>query len=262
MTKTRKSVVYTAIVGDYDYLRPVPKGLTGIDFICFTDGSVSEKHCERKGWFLRKLPQGAGSSRKGCRQLKSMPQKYLSEYEVSIWLDSNVSFNGTISELVDNFKSSEALVRGFHHPVRACAYLEAEECITQRKDSEVNLNSMIRQMRLSGFPANYGLTETNVLFRKHNNRYIKKLDEDWNYFLNELTIRDQISFDYLCCKHGIDVWYFEGSTHRNEHPVFSRGLHRSENKLKDAFAYAESFQGVYPSLRRVINFFYSMRSNA
>jgi hypothetical protein len=257
VTKSKKAVVYTALVGEYDYLRPVPKGLTDIDFICFTDGSLSENYCERKGWLLRRLPKGTDSSRKGCRQLKSMPQSFLSEYDVSVWLDSNISFKRSIGKLIDEFISSKALVRGFRHPSRSCAYLEAEECIRQGKDAEKNLRSMVDHMRFSGFPERHGLTETNVLFRKHHVKNVEALNEDWSYFLSEFTIRDQISFDYLCWRHGIDVWYFGGSTHRNEHPVFSRGLHRSKDKLKDKFAYFESLQGVYPSLGRVIKLIYT-----
>ena len=257
MSKSKKAVVYTALVGEYDYLRPVPKGLIDIDFICFTDGNLSEGYCQRKGWSLRRLPKEADSSREVCRQLKSMSHSFLGEYDVSVWLDSNISFKRSISELIDEFISSKALVRGFHHPSRICAYSEAQECIRQGKDTGKNIRSMTDKMHSSGFPENYGLTETNVLFRKHHVENVKALNEEWSYLLTDFTVRDQISFDYLCWRHGIDVWYFSGSTHRNEHPVFNRGLHRSKDNLKDKFSYIESFQGVYPSLGRVIKFIYT-----
>lgn len=256
MTKLKKAVVYTALVGKYDYLRPVPSGLADIDFICFTDDTLSEKYCERKGWRLKGMPKGADTSRKGCRLLKSMPQKFLGDYEMSVWLDSNISFTSEIGNLIDEFFSSEVLIRGFRHPARNCAYLEASECVRLDKDTQENLSRMVEYMQLSRFPKGLGLTETNVLFRKHHIKSVRRLNEDWCYFLSDFTIRDQISFDFLCWKHSIDVWYFEGATHRNKHPVFSRGLHRSGNKLRDAFAYVESFQGVYPSVRKVINFLY------
>ena len=257
VNKSKKVVVYTALVGEYDYLRPVPKGLTDIDFVCFADESLSEAYCQRKGWSLRRLPKGTESSRKVCRQLKSTPQRFLGEYDVSVWLDSNISFKISISELVDEFISSQSLVRGFRHPSRVCAYSEAQECIRQGKDTEKNIRSMTDRMRSSGFPEHHGLTETNVLFRKHHVKNVQAMNEEWSYLLTDFTIRDQISFDYLCWCHGIDVWYFSGSTHRNEHSVFNRGLHRSKNKLKDKFSYFESFQGVYPSLGRVIKFIYT-----
>ena len=260
VNKSKKVVVYTALVGEYDYLRPVPKGLTDIDFVCFADEGLSEAYCQRKGWSLRRLPKGTDSSRKVCRQLKSMPQRYFGEYDVSVWLDSNISFKRSIGELVDEFISSKSLVRGFRHPSRICAYSEAKECIRQGKDTEENLRSMVDHMRFSGFPKNHGLTETNVIFRKHHIKNVQALNKDWSYFLSGFTIRDQISFDYLCWHHGIDVWYFSGSTHRNENPVFNRGLHRSKSNLKDKFSYFESFQGIHPSLGGVIKFIYTARS--
>lgn len=259
MTKVKKAVVYTAIAGYYDYLRPVPNDLKDIDFVCFTDGCISEKHCRRKGWIWKRVPKETGSSRKSCRFLKSMPEKFLDGYRVSIWIDSNISFTINIVELIDQFIYSEALIQGFRHPVRNCPYLEARECIEQGKDLKKNIKSMVDYMRNSGFPEGKGLTETNVLFRKHNVAKVQALNEDWSYFLSEFTIRDQISFDFLCWRHGIDILYFEGSTHRNQHSVFSRGLHRSGSRLKKFFSYIESFQGLYPCLGKVINFLYSTR---
>lgn len=252
----KKVAVYTALVGKYDHLRPVPEGMNNIDFICFTDGSVSERYCNLKGWIIKKLPEGVNSSRASCRQLKSMPHLFLNDYDVSVWLDSNISFNSSIVYLVDEFNSSDALIRGFRHPARVCAYSEANECINQGKDSEDNIGSMVAYMRSFEYPENQGLTETNVLFRKHHHKSVQAVDEDWSDFLKKFTIRDQISFDFLCWRHRIKVWYFDGTTHRNGHMVFSRGLHRSNNRLKDIFAYIESFQGVYPWLRKIIDPFY------
>lgn len=256
MTESKRTVVYTALVGGYDFLRPVPKHLVGIDFVCYTDGSVSEKLCEKKGWSLRMMPAEVEASRKGCRILKSLPQRFFGDYDTSVWLDSNISFTKKIETLVAEFNSNDFLIRGFRHPLRSCAYLEARECIRLNKDKKENLYRMIERMRQSGFPEEKGLTETNVLFRKHNLGKVRDLNNDWFYFLSDFTIRDQISFDFLCWHHGIDIGYFEGSTHHNNHPVFSRGLHRSRNKLKNAFAYFESLQGVYPSIGKAANLFY------
>jgi hypothetical protein len=252
-----KVVVYTALVGNYDYLRAVPGGIFNIDFICFADQSLSEDFCKRKGWMFRPIPKEAGLSRRGCRQIKSMPHKFLGEYEISIWLDSNISFNKNIQEIIEEFSSSSALIRGFRHVSRDCAYSEAEKCISLKKDTEQNLNAMVVNMLNSGFPENYGLTETNVLFRKHHDNVIQILCEEWSYFLGEVTVRDQVSFDFLCWRHGVDVIYFNGSTHGHNHPVFNRGLHKSNERLKNKFAYIESFQGVYPCLRKVIKLCYS-----
>jgi hypothetical protein len=59
------------------------------------------------------------------------------------------------------------------------------------------ITRQLEQYRSEGFPVNYGLTENNVLIRRHNDPTIIKLMEDWWRELLAQSRRDQLSFPYV-----------------------------------------------------------------
>lgn len=71
------------------------------------------------------------------------------------------------------------------------------------KESRENADIMIDFLQKENFPENYGLNETNLIFRRHNDKEIVSLMEDWWYFIEKYTKRDQFSFSYVLWKHGL-----------------------------------------------------------
>ena len=77
-----KIVVYTAIFGGCDDLRN-PKFIPdNCDFVCFTDSDF-----ESDIWDVRKVIPMYEQPVRNSRYYKTKPHIYLSEYEVSIWMD-------------------------------------------------------------------------------------------------------------------------------------------------------------------------------
>lgn len=81
-------VVYTCITGGYDILRPVSHPDPRLDYVCFTDNPATSA----AGWTIRPMPEDlAGFSKvKQQRLVKIRPDKYLPEYDTSLWLDANL----------------------------------------------------------------------------------------------------------------------------------------------------------------------------
>ncbi|HCJ1226365.1 TPA: DUF616 domain-containing protein, partial [Klebsiella pneumoniae] len=79
-------VVYTALFGDYDELIEIPEGMHKCDFICFTDQKIENK----KGWEIIKIENSSGSNVLQNRKYKILPHVFLSEYEYSVYIDSNI----------------------------------------------------------------------------------------------------------------------------------------------------------------------------
>jgi len=130
---TNKIVCYTCITNDYDKLKMpciMPKN---IDFICFAD--YDEDFCN--GWRIRKIPDELKSYShvKQQRLVKTSAHRWLSEYEVSIWIDGNICVKKDLNILVKqcNLVDNDFYVR--RHLFRSCIYDEADECIRKGKDS-------------------------------------------------------------------------------------------------------------------------------
>ena len=240
-------VVYTCITGGYDSLVE-PRYITpGFDYICFTDNpSVTSST-----WDIRPMPQGLEnlSKVKQQRYVKINPHKILSEYEISIWVDGSVTIKGNLEELLDLTLTGNTSVYVPQHPSRKCIYEESKAVLGMKKDVKEIVNPQMEKYKAEGFPKNYGLLQSNILIRIHNDENCIKLMEAWFNELKDNSHRDQLSFNYVLWKNNnnnINVvyldkgickseWFFWNSKHKKvEKPQVVNTKERIEN-LKKAF---------------------------
>ena len=77
--------------------------------------------------------------------------------------------------------------------------------IKKIKGDEIKVaERQMNRYKEEGFPANYGLVQTNVMIRRHNDPYSKNLMEKWWEELKDNSHRDQLSFNYAVWKCGSD----------------------------------------------------------
>lgn len=91
------------------------------------------------------------------------------------------------------------------HFVRNCIYEEFAEVEKLGYETADVLRKQRELIEQSGFPEHFGLAETNVLYRRHNEPEIIKLMEDWWYFIANYSKRDQLSFSYVLWKKGYKI---------------------------------------------------------
>ena len=197
-----KKVVYTCITSDYDRLSN-PKFLTdGFDYVCFTDNKAITSDV----WDIRPLPKETEglSQVKKQRFVKINPHLLLSEYDMSIWVDGNVTLKGDLNKFVKNVITSDCSVYVPKHPQRDCIYAEANAVVKMGKDKSDITRPQMERYRKEGFPERYGLLQSNIMLRKHNKLDCIKLMEDWFKELKDGSHRDQLSFNYASWKN-IDV---------------------------------------------------------
>ena len=119
-----KIVVYTCITGGYDNLAD-PKVVTpGVDYVCFTDNMAMKS----KVWKLRKMPEELSkySNVKQQRGVKILAHRYLTEYDISIWVDGAVIVQGDIKNYLKLLDLDMYSVFIPEHPVRKCIYAEKD----------------------------------------------------------------------------------------------------------------------------------------
>lgn len=201
MRREPKIVVYTCITGGYDNILEPSFVTPGVDYICFTD-NMSMK---TKRWKLRPIPtELAGYSKvKQQRGVKILAHRYLSDYDISIWVDGVVDVRGNIKDFLKPFDFDTYSVFIPEHPARKCLYKEIDACIKIKKlkGGEITLaKKQLERYRAEKFPENYGLVQTNVMIRRHNDQYSKDLMEKWWSELKDYSHRDQLSFNYALWK--------------------------------------------------------------
>ena len=195
--KLGKIVVYTCITGGYDNLIQ-PKKTDGVDYVCFTDNT----NVDPKGWELRPMPDGLeGLSKvKQQRMVKVLAHRYLPEYDISIWVDGSVEVKDDVKEFIKPFIHDGHSVFIPEHPARSCIYKECETVKKIKKDTTDLPDKQMKKYREEGFPEKYGLVQSNIMVRWHNNEDCKEVMEVWAKEIRNFSHRDQLSFNYALWK--------------------------------------------------------------
>jgi len=212
-----KTVVYTCITGEYDKLRKFRNPSDpGIDFVCFTDNQNLAYDCEN--WNIRNIPKELGcySNVKKQRLLKILPHRFLSDYDISVWVDGNIEILCDISKFLKTVDFEKYSFYTRRHPVRDCIYNEASVVLNLKKDIPSVVEPQMKGYRNDGFPEHYGLAETGITVRRHNEKDCIILDDMWAEEIRKHSHRDQLSLDYARWKSGTGIGYLVIGNLRND----------------------------------------------
>ena len=243
--KNRK-VVYTCITGGYDTLIEPSVVTEGFDYICFTDCT----NIESKTWEIRKLPEEIKNLNttdvKKQRAIKILPHRYLSEYDISIWVDGNVLIRDDLNTFINKECNTENNIFIPQHPIRQCIYDEAKECIKLKKDTKENIEPQVKRYKLEGFPLKEGMVQSNIIVRRHNSENCIRLMEQWWNELYNGSHREQLSFNYVLWKNpDIKITLLPKSIYNSE--FFFWGRHKA-NEVLDKVARGRAFAGLWNSM--------------
>ena len=221
----KKIVVYTAVTGNYDDII-VPRYINpDFDYICFTDNP----NLFSDFWEIRQMEDLDLDEVRKARRYKILPHKYLSEYDYSIWVDSNFEITGDLKDYVHRYGVNNQLL-AIKHELRDCLYEEKDACISQNKDSNEVMNKQIEKYRNESYPEHNGLVASGILFRNHHDSHVIKVMEDWYHEIVNHSFRDQLSFNYACWKN--DFQYDESPLFYYRNEYFLRHDHKKMNSVK------------------------------
>lgn len=195
-----KYVVYTCIIGKYDTLNEINQKQDGVDYICFTDDS----NLKSNTWDIRMLPdlpQGLTNVKKQ-RYIKIMAHKVLADYDASIWVDGNVSILGDALTFLEQYH--KGVITTLRHPKVECLYTEGKNCMGF-KDNPFILTKQLMKYKKEGMPLDYGMIESKLIIRNHNDKHCIELMETWWGEVYMFSHRDQVSFNYALWKVQGDV---------------------------------------------------------
>lgn len=225
----KKVVVYTALFGAYDSeLIEVDYDRSKFDFVCFTN----QKRLKSKTWEMRYVDEPVpGDNPRSAYYYKTNPHKAVPEYDISVWMDSSCwKLNVPVLEnFINKFKEMNESLWIEKHPGRNCVYQELEANVRLQKDDVDAMRKHVETYRQEGMPANFGMVETGLQFRKHNNKGLIKFQELLWHEMTTKTRRDQLSWNYCAWKLNFkdfvlfsfeqkcSLLYFKDHPHRPHH---------------------------------------------
>lgn len=221
MTKN-KIVIYTSAFGkNHGFISQ--KKIPGIDFICFTDDISKIK----KPW--KPYPNKVNISNNGLmnRHSKLLPHLYFSDYEISIYIDSNYLITGNIHELLSHLGKHKMAVYDHNQAsdARNCIYKEYEailnlgENLGKYKDKPEIMEEQIAFFKEQGYPEHNGLIFAAAIVRKHNDPEVIKIMKQWWHIVSTQSKRDQLSFNYVIWKNNFTPLIINGDL-RKKNPYF------------------------------------------
>lgn len=201
-----EGAVYTCVTGQYDslgrlksheYLDPA------WDYLLYTDNERLLENQTYGAWDVRPLEFSALDPVRNSRWHKTHPHLLLADYDQSVWADGNVNILTDFLFKKIRTENHDLLIP--RHFARTCIYQEAAAVKAAGIDDPALVDAEVALEKAAGFPANYGLNETNILYRRHKNPEIVRLMDEWWAMIEKYSKRDQLALSFILWKHGITV---------------------------------------------------------
>lgn len=192
---TDKAIIYTAITGDYDYLKEPLLVNEDCEYICFTNN----KKLKSDIWNIEYIRDDELDNMMLAKKVKLFPDLYFKEYETSIWIDGKIQICDDLIGYVKKFGRNQPIL-SFPHHERKCIYEEAGACLYLHIGHKLEIVKQISDYYSMGYPINNGLYEMGCIVRQHNNELVKRVMREWWNELELYSYRDQISFPVVCWK--------------------------------------------------------------
>ena len=201
-TRQSKKVIYTCITNNYDSLEEIKAFYytdPSWDYVCFTDNEEDIKAGKIGIWEIQPLAFDCGDNSLNNRYHKINPHIVLPGYNESVYLDANINIlTPKFFEMVNNTDKDILLPA---HPKQTDLYKELLWAKNTGFQSSQTIDELYKIFKEDGFPANYGMSENNIIYRKHKEKQITEMMTQWWKFVSEYCKRDQGSLAYVFWKH-------------------------------------------------------------
>lgn len=201
--KDAKFAIYTVNTGGYDQIYEPLYIDESIDYYIYTDQKIPEnsvwKKIEINNDRLKRM-----SSLEQARYIKLHPHEFLKSYEYSMFIDGNVKITCDIRPLLYTMIDNNKKIAIHDHQTRDCLYDEGKVVRIWKKDTSGKAKKQIEFYKKNNFPEHFGLFETNIVIRKHNDEECIEVMNTWWKEIERFSKRDQLSFTYALWKNGFD----------------------------------------------------------
>ncbi len=213
-------IVYTAILGGSDSLKPAPKDADRC--VCFSDVDVDGAKID--GWEMR--PWSNTNPRRAAWHLRCVPHGLFAEFDTTVWVDASF----TVIDLPRLLRDSAGHdLSGLQHHKRMDCYGEGIEVVRVGQSQAADVSAQLSGYKRAGFRPS-SLTISCILVRQNNPR-VTAFNELWD---SEIRTHPgdntQLSLDYCAWKTGIGVHHLQGVRKDNPYAVHDHSDHKRRRK--------------------------------
>jgi len=181
-------IVYTSITNNKDGLK-VNQKYDGAKFVAFMD-TIPDNIGQ---WEVKKAYDKFKDPNRNAKIHKVLSHLYLPKFhDVSIWMDGNLMFVGSVQEFVDIHLPKDKDIMFFKHGGRSCIYDEAQACTVAKRDNIQDIKSQITYYRSLSYPAHKYLCNCSIIIRR-NTKAVEDFNNRWWAEVCRFSKRDQIS---------------------------------------------------------------------
>jgi hypothetical protein len=227
----RDKVVYTCMTGSYDKM--IMHGYINFDYdyVCFTDDANLLQAKTYGVWQFRPLEYTKLDNTRNSRWHKIHPHILFPEYVESVWVDSNI--NVRTGYLFTSVINPTDYMKIQHHHERFCIYDEGKAVKNCHIENDTIVDKMLDFLKAEGFPRKYGLNDTSIIYRKHTDARIMKVMDEWWYFVENYSKRDQLSLSYVLWKNNLTLEAISFPSIRSDYKNFTYFAHaKSRPKIQ------------------------------
>lgn len=157
--KQNRIVVFTAITRNEHQLRLPDLLDPSIDYVCF-----SHRPTPDLGVFeIRPITMHQHDAAKAVSFVKTHPHLLLAEYDIAIWIASDLQIRCDLAQLATRVEDATAAFGGLKHLERDCAYDEAYVASRHRWDDLSIIAAQVARYRAAGMPAHTGLLASDCM---------------------------------------------------------------------------------------------------
>lgn len=200
--KISKKIVYTCITNDYDDIENIRNYHctdTSWHYVCFTDNQDWIKRKQIGIWKIKPLAYTELDNTRNNRWHKCHPHVLFPEYEESVYIDANI--NILTNKFWDMIASTNKDILLPIHSERVDLYKELIWAKGMNFDEASIVDKQYNIIKETEFPENYGMFENNIIYRKHNQKEIISMMDEWWSFIKDYCRRDQCSLAYIFWKY-------------------------------------------------------------
>lgn len=215
-------IVFTAILGDCDSLKPAPKGADRC--VCFVSGSDPAAVSDARGWEL--VTHATVNPRRDAWRLRCLPHLLFADYERVIWIDASFTLTDLPRLLRDAGSKPIAALR--HHERTSC-YREGARLVKIKQSNEADVALQLLAYRQAKFEPEH-LSSSGVLVRDRSEA-VNRFNETWAEQIETYPgDNTQISLDYSAWVNGLTIHGLMGTWKENPYAIHDHGDHRRRRK--------------------------------
>jgi len=207
-------VISTVLFKGYDKFVPLGDGYDEVPDYCyfvFTDST--SKYQVSRGYThvyvnISSDDMPYDDTARLSKIFKVIPQRVFNNLRWHVHLAGKSSLKLNYRQLLCEFRSSRTNIMVERNPVRVDVYEEGKDVKSNGKAIPEIVDKQLQDYKHQGYPRKSGLLDGHFLFRDFGSSSIHMMSCMWFDEINRGSRRDQLSFNYVAWKLGVEITYY------------------------------------------------------